>query len=218
MPADSSPFMLAALAALTTLDLAGVAYDSTADDLIGPEGVHALALSPYLAHLRTLDLRGSNPGRPGFMALAASPYLTRVEQLGLTGTVRGSKGKDGTRIGFIGLGAMGSRMAANILNGGYAMVVYNRDETRAREIAGRGAEVAASPREVAERSTTVITMLSDPAAVRAAGWTGRPAGGRLRRPGLDRHEHGRPGRRARCRGAGQGVRHARAARPGPGQP
>ncbi len=75
--------------------------------------------------------------------------------------------KDGTRIGFIGLGAMGSRMAANILNGGYAMVVYNRDEARSREIVNKGAEAAASPREVAERSTTVITMLSDPAAVTA---------------------------------------------------
>ncbi len=71
------------------------------------------------------------------------------------------------RVGFIGLGAMGARMAGNVLAAGYPLTVYNRDKEKTRDIAGRGAGVADSPRDVAARSDTVILMLSDPAAVRA---------------------------------------------------
>ncbi len=71
------------------------------------------------------------------------------------------------KIGFIGLGAMGARMAANVLAADYELTVYNRDKDKTRELAGRGATVAGSPREVAERSDVVLLMLSDPAAVRA---------------------------------------------------
>lgn len=72
-----------------------------------------------------------------------------------------------TRVGFIGLGAMGSRMAANVLRAGYPLTVYNRTRERTRELAARGAAVGESPRDVAARSDVVITMLSTPEAVRA---------------------------------------------------
>jgi 3-hydroxyisobutyrate dehydrogenase-like beta-hydroxyacid dehydrogenase len=72
-----------------------------------------------------------------------------------------------TRVGFIGLGAMGSRMAANVLKGGYTLTVYNRSAAAAEALAGRAATVAESPRDLAQRSDVVITMVSDPAAVRA---------------------------------------------------
>jgi len=71
------------------------------------------------------------------------------------------------RVGFIGMGAMGARMAGNVLAAGYPLTVYNRDKEKTRDIAGRGAGVADSPRDVATRSDTVILMLSDPDAVRA---------------------------------------------------
>jgi 2-hydroxy-3-oxopropionate reductase len=65
------------------------------------------------------------------------------------------------RIGFIGLGIMGRPMAANLLEAGYALTVHNRSRGAANELHGRGAAVAGSPREVAEASDIVITMLPD---------------------------------------------------------
>jgi 3-hydroxyisobutyrate dehydrogenase-like beta-hydroxyacid dehydrogenase len=71
------------------------------------------------------------------------------------------------RIGFIGLGGMGVRMAARVLDAGYPLAVYNRTPARAEPLVQRGAERATSPRDVAARCAVVITMLSDPAAVQA---------------------------------------------------
>jgi 3-hydroxyisobutyrate dehydrogenase-like beta-hydroxyacid dehydrogenase len=65
-------------------------------------------------------------------------------------------------IGFIGLGIMGSRQAANLRRAGYELTVYNRTRERADAWAAEhGAHVADSPREVAERSDVVITMVVD---------------------------------------------------------
>jgi 3-hydroxyisobutyrate dehydrogenase len=64
------------------------------------------------------------------------------------------------RVGFIGLGIMGSRMAANLARAGFGLVVWNRTAQTAREWAEtHRAEVAGSPAEVAERSDVLITMV-----------------------------------------------------------
>src|SRR5918912_1358830 len=65
------------------------------------------------------------------------------------------------KVGFIGLGIMGRPMARNLMEAGYDLVLYNRTREKAEELASGGAEVAASPREVAEKSGVVITMLPD---------------------------------------------------------
>jgi 3-hydroxyisobutyrate dehydrogenase len=65
-------------------------------------------------------------------------------------------------VGFIGLGIMGTRMAANLARAGFDLVVWNRTAAKAREWAAEhGAEVAESPAQVAERSDVVITMVVD---------------------------------------------------------
>jgi 2-hydroxy-3-oxopropionate reductase len=64
-------------------------------------------------------------------------------------------------VGFIGLGIMGKPMAHNVLNAGYALVVHNRSRPAVDELAAAGARAAWSPREVAEESDLVITMLPD---------------------------------------------------------
>jgi 2-hydroxy-3-oxopropionate reductase len=64
-------------------------------------------------------------------------------------------------IGFIGLGVMGAPMARNLLQAGYPLVVHNRTPTKAQALAQLGARVAGSPREVAQLSNVVITMLPD---------------------------------------------------------
>ncbi|WP_161880992.1 2-hydroxy-3-oxopropionate reductase [Deinococcus alpinitundrae] len=65
------------------------------------------------------------------------------------------------RIGFIGLGIMGLPMAGHLLKAGYPLTVHNRSPEPERTLAAQGASVARSPREVAEQSDIVITMLPD---------------------------------------------------------
>ena len=64
-----------------------------------------------------------------------------------------------TRVGFIGLGAMGKPMALNLLNAGYSVTVKSRGRGPVDELIAAGAAEAASPRGVAEASEVVITML-----------------------------------------------------------
>lgn len=65
------------------------------------------------------------------------------------------------RIGFIGLGIMGRPMAWNLMRAGYDLVVHNRTAAKAEELAEGGATAVGTPREVAELSDVVITMLPD---------------------------------------------------------
>jgi len=62
-------------------------------------------------------------------------------------------------IGFIGLGIMGRPMAKNLLKAGYPLVVHSRSRGPVDEIAGAGAKVGGSPRDVAAQSDVLITML-----------------------------------------------------------
>ena len=68
-------------------------------------------------------------------------------------------------IGFIGLGIMGSRMAANLQRAGHKLTVYNRTPDKATDLVAQGAELAASPEALAQKSNVVFTMLSTPEAV-----------------------------------------------------
>jgi 2-hydroxy-3-oxopropionate reductase len=57
---------------------------------------------------------------------------------------------------------MGAAMAGNLLEAEHELVVHNRTRTKAEQLAQHGARVAASPREVAQTSDVVITMLPGP--------------------------------------------------------
>jgi 3-hydroxyisobutyrate dehydrogenase len=67
-----------------------------------------------------------------------------------------------TRIGWIGLGVMGSSMASHLIRGGYSLTVHTRTPERAAAVLSRGARWAKSPRAVAELSDVVFTMLGFP--------------------------------------------------------
>jgi 3-hydroxyisobutyrate dehydrogenase-like beta-hydroxyacid dehydrogenase len=69
------------------------------------------------------------------------------------------------QVGFIGLGLMGTPMAANVARAGYALTVYNRTRDKADALVSQGAAWADSPRHVADASPIVITMLADADAV-----------------------------------------------------
>jgi 2-hydroxy-3-oxopropionate reductase len=65
------------------------------------------------------------------------------------------------KIGYIGLGLMGSAMARNLMKAGYSLVVHNRSQAIVEELAKEGAQVAHSPREVAAQVDVVFTNLPD---------------------------------------------------------
>jgi 3-hydroxyisobutyrate dehydrogenase len=84
------------------------------------------------------------------------------------------------RIGFVGTGIMGAPMARNALRAGFAVTVTNRTSARAERLAKDGATVVKTPREVAERSDIVVTMVPNTPDVEAAvfGPDGGAAGAR----------------------------------------
>jgi 3-hydroxyisobutyrate dehydrogenase-like beta-hydroxyacid dehydrogenase len=69
------------------------------------------------------------------------------------------------QVGFIGLGAMGSAMAANLIAAGIVPTVWNRTASKAQPLTSKGAKLAGSPGEAAAPGGVVITMLADDAAV-----------------------------------------------------
>src|ERR1022692_814337 len=72
------------------------------------------------------------------------------------------------KIGFIGLGIMGSRMAANLQKHGYSLVVFNRTRAKAQPLLEQGASFAESPAKLAEQVDVLFTMLAHPDAVEQA--------------------------------------------------
>jgi len=70
-----------------------------------------------------------------------------------------------SRIGFAGLGLMGSRMARQFLDKGFPLTVWNRTPDKCDPLAAAGARVARTPRELAEVSDVVVVCVADPNAV-----------------------------------------------------
>lgn len=69
-------------------------------------------------------------------------------------------------VAFLGLGAMGGRMAGRLVDAGTEVVVWNRTPAKAEGLAERGAVLAGSPAEAAAAADAVITMLATPEALR----------------------------------------------------
>jgi 3-hydroxyisobutyrate dehydrogenase-like beta-hydroxyacid dehydrogenase len=70
-------------------------------------------------------------------------------------------------VGFVGLGAMGSRIAGRMLDAGNELYGSNRTESKAQPLIERGLQWRASPREVAEASDVIFSMVTDDAALEA---------------------------------------------------
>jgi 3-hydroxyisobutyrate dehydrogenase len=78
------------------------------------------------------------------------------------------------QIGVAGLGAMGSAIAARLMEVGHQVTVWNRTAAKTKPLADAGAKVAASPSAVAAASEAIITILTDGAALDAV--YGGPSG------------------------------------------
>jgi 3-hydroxyisobutyrate dehydrogenase-like beta-hydroxyacid dehydrogenase len=111
-------------------------------------------------------------------------------------------------VGLIGLGNMGSAIAERLLDAGYSLVVNNRTPEKAQALAALGADVAATPEDLAERVDVVLSSLANDAAFEevASRVIGRATGA-----GAGRSEHRLTGAPARRRAGTDGVRsHLRA--------
>jgi len=72
-----------------------------------------------------------------------------------------------TSIAFLGLGAMGSRMAMNLHAAGHKLRVYNRDRAKTKPFAEKGIEVSESPAAAAKGMEFVVSIVADDTATRA---------------------------------------------------
>jgi 3-hydroxyisobutyrate dehydrogenase len=69
------------------------------------------------------------------------------------------------KIGWVGLGKMGTPMVKNILANGFPVSVYNRTREKEKDLIRLGASSAVSPQQLSQTCDIVITMVSDDAAV-----------------------------------------------------
>lgn len=72
-----------------------------------------------------------------------------------------------SRVAFVGLGAMGSRMARRLLEAGHDLLVWNRSAEKAAALVELGATLVESPAEAARGGEAVMTMVADPKALQA---------------------------------------------------
>jgi len=70
------------------------------------------------------------------------------------------------KIGIIGLGMLGNAVALHLLDSGFEVTVYNRTKEKTIQAREKGAKVVTSPKEVAENSELIITVVKDAAAVK----------------------------------------------------
>src|SRR6266436_10220539 len=73
---------------------------------------------------------------------------------------------DQMKVGFIGLGNMGSRIAQRLLDHGYRLEVYDRESTKAEALAANGADVAKNVFELARTADVLLSCLTNDEAVR----------------------------------------------------
>jgi 3-hydroxyisobutyrate dehydrogenase-like beta-hydroxyacid dehydrogenase len=70
------------------------------------------------------------------------------------------------RVAVVGLGAMGSRIVRRLSEAGHELVVWNRDPAKTEPLLDLGAATAKTPADAARQAEAVITMVSDPQALR----------------------------------------------------
>jgi len=70
------------------------------------------------------------------------------------------------KIGIIGLGMLGNAVALHLLDSGFEVTVYNRTKEKTTKAREKGAKVVTSPKEIAENSELIITVVKDATAVK----------------------------------------------------
>ena len=100
----------------------------------------------------------------GYNGQARSTSHTAAQSRHLIASRNGSSIKQIMKVGFIGLGHMGSAMAGRLVQGGHNVTVFNRTARKAQSLVDRGAHLAAHVADACQ-GDVVITMLTDDDAV-----------------------------------------------------
>ena len=79
-----------------------------------------------------------------------------------------------TKIGWIGTGVMGASMCGHLIDAGYKATVFTRTESKAGPLLEKGATWASTPKELAEASDVVFTIVGFPHDVREVILGGTP--------------------------------------------
>ena len=96
------------------------------------------------------------------------------------------------RLGFVGLGVMGSRVVKRLLDAGHAVTGYNRTSSKARWLVEAGMNLAATPRAVAESSDVTFAMVTNSAALEAVAEGPTACSPAWAPASCSRHEHRQP--------------------------
>ncbi|CAL5215091.1 unnamed protein product [Lathyrus oleraceus] len=107
---------------------------------------------PFL-HFRTLYHRISHSNTP----LSVRKFMAAAVPIS----------PSNTRLGWIGTGVMGQSMCAHLIRAGYTLTVFNRTPSKAQPLLDIGANLAASPHDVASKSDVVFTIVGYPSDVRS---------------------------------------------------
>src|SRR5215469_1947726 len=75
--------------------------------------------------------------------------------------------RDEVKLGFIGFGNMGSRIARRLLNDAYHLIAYDRDRTKAAAITSAGAVLANSVAELSQSADVILSCLTNDEAVQS---------------------------------------------------
>jgi 3-hydroxyisobutyrate dehydrogenase-like beta-hydroxyacid dehydrogenase len=106
---------------------------------------------------------------PSIKSPVKSPVKSRSAQASPPPSTRKTPRKTETPalpvVAFLGLGAMGAPMAANLVRKGFSVTAWNRDAKRSAALGKLGAKVATTPRECVLGADVIVTMLSDAAAL-----------------------------------------------------
>ena len=97
--------------------------------------------------------------------------------------------KENTRLGFIGIGNMGSRIAKRLLENGYRVIAYNRSRQAAERLVKYGATVADSIAELASEADVILSSLTNDDAVKSVHRSERCFCSSASRLGNNRNEH-----------------------------
>src|SRR5689334_13350402 len=93
------------------------------------------------------------------------PRRTRLGET--TGDDMNSLTAQQVKLGFIGLGNMGSRIAQRLLDHGYKLTVFNRDRTKAKALVSKGAVLVNDVVELARSADVILSCLSNDGAVQS---------------------------------------------------
>ena len=133
-----------------------------------PNGTETLSMSTKVSQANgsTRLRRNGAPSALSEQATARQVSHTATRSRDLLTSPNGSRMKQIMKVGFIGLGHMGTAMAGRLIQAGHEVTVYNRTLSKAQSLIGQGARLAAHVADAC-KGDVVITMLADDDAVEA---------------------------------------------------